>query len=180
MSHVVQYLLVEADSVEEALGEVESKLENNPAWSDWHYANGSSSGSFAGRWEGVAFKNHSEDPDPVGVEKDVLRYSDNPDLADKFIQRAVEWRLEALASFKDKILANAYDIVDAVHDPFEKDVYGMNNYYYRKLADVLDNTWTSDTAVYDLHQWTASLSDWKDRIVLAPEKQFIVAVDFHH
>jgi hypothetical protein len=178
MSHAIQFMLVEADSVEEALGEVESKLENNPAWSDWNSASGS--GSFAGRWEGNAFKENSEDADPVGVDRDVLCYADNPALAEEIVAKAIGWRQQEIAYYKDKILANAYDIVDVVHDPFEKDSFGMNNYYYRKLADVLDNTWTSDSGIYDLQQWTASLSDWKERISLASEKQFIVAVDFHY
>jgi hypothetical protein len=178
MSHAIQFMLVEADSVDEALGEVESKLETSPAWSDWNSASGS--GSFAGRWEGNAFKEHSEDADPVGVDRDVLCYADNPALAEEIVAKAIGWRQQEIAYYKDKILANAYDIVDANHDPFEKESFGMNNYYYRKLADVLDNTWTSDSGIYDLEQWTASLSDWKERISLASEKQFIVAVDFHH
>jgi len=179
MSHVIQYLLVEADSVDDALGEVSTRLERgNPSWSDWHNATGS--GSFAGRWTGNAFKNHSDDPDPAGVDRDVLCYADNPALAEKFIEKAIGWRQEAIATFKDRILTSAYEIVEATHDPFEEEKFGMDNYYYRKLAEVLDNTWTTDTAVYDLHQWTANLGDWKRRIALASEKQFIVAVDFHH
>jgi hypothetical protein len=178
MSHAIQFLLIEADSVDEALGEVESRLENNPAWSDWHNASGS--GSFAGRWQGNAFKEDSEDADPVGVDRDVLCYADNPALAEKIIEKAIGWRQQEIAYFKDKILTNDYDIVEADHDPFEKDGAGLNNYYYAKLAKILDNEWTSDSGIYDLQQWTASLSDWKERIFLASEKQFIVAVDFHY
>jgi hypothetical protein len=178
MSHAIQFLLVEEYNLEDAMGKVEALLENSPQWSDWNAATGS--GSFAGRWEGNAFKEHSEDADPVGVERDALRYSDNPALAEKIIEKAIGWRQNEIAYFKDKILTNDYDIVDADHDPFEKDATGLNNYYYAKLAKILDNEWTADTGIYDLDQWTASLGYWKERIISNPEKQFIVAVDFHY
>jgi hypothetical protein len=54
MSHAIQFLLVEEYNLEDAMGKVEALLENSPQWSDWNAATGS--GSFAGRWEGNAFK----------------------------------------------------------------------------------------------------------------------------
>jgi hypothetical protein len=178
MSHTLQYLLVEEETPEDARGKVVALLENSPQWSDWHNASGS--GSFAGRWENGAFKFEEDDPEPVGVEFDTLCYSDNPALAEKIVERAIEWRQKEIAYYKDKILTNDYEITEAVHDPFAKDSAGLSNYYYKKLAKVLDNDWTTDSGIYDLDDWTASLDRWKERITSKPEKQFIVAVDFHY
>jgi hypothetical protein len=178
MSHTLQYLLVEEQTCQDARDKVSTLLENSPQWSDWHNATGS--GSFAGRWEGAAFKFKDDEPEPTGVEFDTLGYSDNPALAEKIIEQAIEWRQKQIAYFKDKILTNAYDITDAYHLPYLKDSADLHNYYYKKLADTLDNTWTVDSAIFDLDDWTASLGYWRDRIASNPEKQFIVAVDFHH
>jgi hypothetical protein len=180
MSHTLQYLLVVADSAEEAREEVISKLEKSPQWSDWHNASGSANASFAGRWANGAFKFEEEEPDPVGVEFDTLCYSDNPALAEKIVERAIEWRQKEISYYKEKILTSAYDIVDAIHDPYEKERSSLNNYYYEKLANLLDNDWTPDSGIYDAEYWTASLTHWGDRVATYPDKQFIVAVDFHY
>lgn len=181
MSHTLQFLLIEADNAEEARQGIIDKLEGgSPQWSDWHNASGSANASFAGRWAGGAFKTDPSEPDPVGVEFDTLCYSDNPALAEKVVDLAIGWRQQEISYYKDKILTNAYDIVDAEHDPYAKDDTGLNNYYYAKLAKVLDNEWTPDSGIFDAEYWTASLAQWKTRISLSPEKQFIVAVDFHY
>lgn len=179
MSHTLQYLLVVADSAEEAREVVIDKLGDSPQWSDWHNASGSANASFAGRWANGAFK-FEEDEEPVGVELDTLCYSDNPALAEKIVEQATEWRQKEIAYYREKILTSAYDIVDAIHDPFSKDRTGLENYYYGKLAKVLDNEWTSDSGIFDLDYWTAALGEWRDRVSTAPERQFIVAVDFHY
>lgn len=182
MSHTLQYLLVEADSHEEARDIVAGKLEDSPEWSDWHnatYAND----SFAGDWEFNAFTYFSTgkgDKEPTGVQSDTLSYAENPELAEKAISVAVQVRLEEIARFRDNILTNDYDIVVAQHDPYENQSFSLNNYYYEKLAKLLDNDWNSNSAIFDLEEWTASLYKFAERAKTKPERQFIVAVDFHH
>lgn len=180
MSHALQYLIVQADSYEDARNIVVSQLEDSPDWSDWHNATWDK-GSFAGRWENTAFNFSGKDDEEIaGVQEDILQYSANPDVANKAIERAIKDREDAIAYYKTKIETNAYDIVEAKYDPYAAPVGGLNNYYYEKLAKILDNDWTSDSFVFDLTNWTASLYDWKLRIVDKPEEMFLVAVDFHY
>lgn len=179
MSHSLQYMLVVADSHQGAQDAVASKLTNNPDWSDWSYGSGAE-GSFAGSWAFTAFSEEKGDSEPKGVINDCLSYAENPELAEKIIADCAKHRLNAIKRYKDGILTTPYDITEADYDPFEAEKRGLENYYYLKLAQILDNQWTSESHAYDLHYWTASFSNWQSRVSRSPEKQFIVAVDFHH
>lgn len=56
----------------------------------------------------------------------------------------------------------------------------MDVYYVKKLAIILGNEWCAETAFYDVTSWEASLHYFSQRVATAPEKQFLIAVDFHH
>jgi len=47
------------------------------------------------------------------------------------------------------------------------------------LAKLLGDDWTSDSAVYDLDNFTGNLKSFRERLAVAPEMQYLVMVDFH-
>ena len=186
-------MLIEADSPEEAFQEVANKLdEGEPRWSDWHEAgNDPSTLNFAGRWAGEIFmtpeqlKARSEKQDvDVSENPNYLRFSDDPNLADEVIQRFISYRMNEIESIK-KTLATDYPTVDLMaftYDPHAGTDFGkvgMGLYYIKKLVSLYGNDWTSDTAIYDLQDWDASLKYFFERVAKNPERQFLIPVDFH-
>lgn len=186
-------MLVEANDAEQAFQEVANKLsEGEPRWSDWHEAgNDPSTLNFAGRWAGEIFmtpeqlKARSEKQDvDVSENPNYLRFSDDPNLADEVIQRFISYRTNEIESIKKTIslLPTTIDLMDFDYDPL-KDVgwadAGMGLYYIKKLVSIYGNDWTSDTAIYDLHSWDASLKYFFERVAKNPERQFLIPVDFH-
>jgi hypothetical protein len=173
--HSIQLILIEADSVDEAFDNVANALAETPEWSDWHEANSSNVGShnFAGRWSGEIFKNSpSDEPAP-----NFLRYADDPALAERVISEHLEYRLNDIREFRNK----GADLASYSYDPYEKgSPLRMEIYYARKLAQLLNDEWTPDSGIYDLHIWTGSLSYFIERVKTKPEQQWLIPVDFHH
>lgn len=56
----------------------------------------------------------------------------------------------------------------------------MGIYYLKKLADLLNDNWTSDSSIYDLESWSGNLSNFFERVRTRPDKQFLIPVDFHY
>lgn len=170
--HVGHILLVEAESVEEARDNVYSRLmgeTNEPEWSDWHNVSAGSE-SFAGRWKGHYFGEANE--------LDVLCYADNATLAEEVILGQIAQRKKELEDYRQRILDEGYDIMSVEYDPYGE-AYDMKPYYVKKVAEILNDNWTPDSYVVDLENYTAGLSGFAKRVIEAPEKQFLVVVDFH-
>jgi hypothetical protein len=187
-------MLVEADNAVGAFQQVASKLdEGEPRWSDWHEAvNDPSIMNFAGRWSGEVFmtpeqlkaRDEKQEVD-VSENPNYLRFSDDPNLADEVIQRFISYRMNEIESIK-KTLATDYasiDLMSYLYDPNKEPDFrttGMGLYYIKKLVSLYGNDWTSDTAIYDLEDWNASLTTFYKRVQNNPERQFLIPVDFHH
>lgn len=165
--HVGQLLLVEAESHGEARDKVESVITHSevptPAWSDWH--------EIGGRWS-----------DTFGKDKYILRYTENQKLAEARIQDWLAGRkaemnrmLEEVKNFDLTAYAESYD----PEEPHKFDDGSMKLYYLKKIAEILSESWTSDSGVYDLETWTTNLKFFRERLAIAPEMQYIVVVDFH-
>lgn len=174
--HTCQIMLVEADTVEEAFDDVESKLsEGEPRWSDWHNASGSRSLNFAGRWTGSVFGT----PNSKGVydadeAPNYLQYSSDPALAERAITEYLDHRLNDIRSYQ----ARAVDLASFAYDPYATK-FDMDLWATKKLAQLLDDEWTCDTGIYDLNDWTGNLRSFVERVKTAPEKQWLIPVDFH-
>ena len=113
-----------------------------------------------------------------------LRYSDDPALAIEAIEQALFYRQQTISDIREN-LAKTYsslDILTHTHDPYQgyDHTSSMGYYYLNKLVALLQNDWVSDTAVFDLHDWTGSLHNFLARIKENPERQFLIPVDFHH
>jgi len=163
--HTLQIMLVEADSAEDAIGEAEARSGyssdesgNSPDWSDWHVV--------GGRWEG-----HFEG-------SNALKYADNLTLAEDTIKEALLRRKAEMERLREE--ANFEALATAVdnYDP-DNPVLSMEVWSAKKLAEMVLGFWTPDSAVFDLHDYTAGLKYFRDRLEKDYEKQYLVAVDFH-
>jgi hypothetical protein len=166
--HTAQIILVEiedeeTDSPQEfAESFLQNASENGGEWFDWYGGLGE---GLAGRWAGEIF------------EGDVLRYSDNPELAEKVID-------EALASRKQEVESSRAVLADfatesALYDPENQGKYDREGYALYKMGQVLSNFWCSDSGIYDSVTWDANLKNFRERVQKNPEKQYLVVVDFH-
>jgi len=165
--HCVQLLLVEAETHQEAITTAESKLNEvgDGFWSDWW--------EVGGRWSGI-----------FGVgEANAYQYSTDKDEAEKFITEFLEYRkthAKELLGFYEKEKKSIVELIDS-HDPnaynFDEMMLG---FYLSRIGKILSNDWCSDSGVYDLEGWSANLTQFRERVATHPEKQFLVAVDFHH
>jgi hypothetical protein len=160
-------MLVEAEDAEDAISTVSSLLEGDVAspahWSDWH--------EIGGRWEGyfdganaAAYSNYA---------------------ARKKFEEMVEQRQAHMRNLWDRVknfnVEHAVENYDPYKDFTEKmGVDGFKAWELKRLCGLLDDNWNTDSAVYDLQDWTANLKFFRGRCELAPEMQFMVAVDFHH
>ena len=170
--HVCQIMLVEAGTVEDAFDLVESALSEAPDWSDWHNAQNGSSKNFAGRWEGQVF--HTLPEDKTEEAPNYLRYSDDPALAERVITEYLDYRLNDIRAYQ----AKAIDLSTASYDPYKEDT-GMDVWYTKKLAQLLNDEWTCDSGLFDLSFYSANLATFIERVKRSPETQWLIPVDFH-
>jgi hypothetical protein len=99
-------------------------------------------------------------------------------LAEKVIDDYLAQRKKDMDDCRKEMV----DLSTAPYDPLIsewKDPNHMGIYYAKKLAQLLSNEWTPDTGIYDLDSWTASLAYFIERVKKAPEKQWLIPVDFH-
>jgi hypothetical protein len=160
----VQLLFVEADTHQDAIDEVASRLEEAD-WSDWS--------TIGGRWKGLFGEG----------EPDAILYSNDPEKWDEMIKTFSEYRVahmkESLSAIEEtgKTVGELINDYDPLANNFD---LGMKGYYLRRIGSLLADYWTSDSAVYDLEAGTSNLAYLEERIAKEPKKQFMVAVDFHH
>lgn len=189
--HTIQLMLVEAETPQDAFDYVESQLsEGEPRWSDWHNASNASSMNFAGRWEHDLFLTDEQKKQIEAGTLDKseipnhLCYADNQELADQVISQFLGWRKQALRENVPVGIADLNTLVDN-YDHAEGSVklgssVSMELWKLGRLIDLLLEGWSSESAIYDLQYYTASLSHFYERCAKAPHKQFLIPVDFHH
>ncbi len=158
--HTVQIILVEIEDVEDKIedpkSEVEGRLieglDGGGLWFDYV---GSLDSGLAGRWTTDYF------------EDGVLRYSDNPELAEKVIAEFVQERTDIIESLKKQ--------VDDAQGNYEAVAFPM----YR-LGELMSDIWGSDSGLYDIDTYSTDLKFFRERVQKNPENQYLVVVDFHH
>lgn len=173
--HVIQIMLIKADSHESALEDVAEKLGEAPQWSDWHNAE-SGSESFAGRWEGEIFGEG---------EPDYLCYGANPDKAEEVISDSMNNRMAEYESYRREAIhkLDEFAQIAGAYNPIEGVGYGekgMLVYRMKRLIQTLNDEWTSDSGVYDLHNYTPTLTEFRKDVAENPNSWWLIPVDFHH
>lgn len=158
--HTVQIVLIEIEDVEDKIedpkAEVESLLlEGLDGGGMWFDYVGSLEHGLAGRG--------ATDNFPNGV----LRYSDNPKLAEWILAEFVQERTHTVDRLKKE--------VDAAQGNYEAVAYEM----YR-LGEIQSDFWGINSGVYDIDAHSTDLKFFRERVATAPENQYLVVVDFHH
>lgn len=175
--HVAHILLVEADTVEEAFEFIESELANcgygvRPEWSDWHNAENAESLNFAGRWTGSFFKGKNEEDEAPNY----LCYANDKAMAENVISDQLALRDAEVARLRTEMVE---DLSTVSVDHYAKDTLNMKFWYTQKFLKLVANDWCPDTYIYDLHEQSGSLHAFMKRVMTAPEKQWLIPVDFH-
>lgn len=174
--HVAHILLVQADTVEEAFEKVESELSPTdygvrPEWSDWHNANNAYHLDFAGRWSGEFFSTKEGEKSP-----NYLCYAEDKSLAENVISDRLALREAEIADIRTQMVS---DLSTVVADPYASSSFNMPIWYAEKFLKLAENEWCSDSYIYDLENSTGSLHWFMQRVMVAPEKQWLIPVDFH-
>lgn len=161
--HTVQLLLVEADTHQEAVEIVDSKINDwEGHWSDWH--------AIGGRWSGIFGENHP----------DVINYKNDPELFEKHIKDFVEARKNRLKENLERFEEGKKSLSDYVSD-YNPEIFDfdMNLYALKSLTRIMAGDWTYDSCFFDLESYSETLHPFRERVATRPEKQYVVAVDFH-
>ena len=166
--HVAQIILAEIKENDTPQGYVEtfldSALEGGGVWFDW-FGEGTFGKGLAGRWSGEV------------IEGDVLRYSDNPELAEEVIEKFLEVRQREI-EYAQSIIRDCgvetmnYNMTD--HGMWDKEGYALY-----KMGKILTNFWCPESGVFDATTWGADLKYFRERLAENPEDQYLVVVDFH-
>jgi hypothetical protein len=168
--HTAQIILIEIedgdDDEPQAMTErfLDSAMESGGTWFDW-YGGGVFGTTLAGRWSGQV------------VEGDVLRYSDNPELAEKIIRDFLDIRQREI-EYSQKVI-DGRDINGIEFDPSNHAKDEMLGYALYKMGKILTNFWCPESGVYDSVVWSPDLHSFRERVVECPENQYLVVVDFH-
>lgn len=182
-------MLVEAETPQDAFEYVESQLsESEPRWCDWHNASNASSLNFAGRWEHEVFITDEQRKQlEAGTlnREDIpnyLCYADDQELADQVISQFLGWRKQSLRENVPVGIPDLNTLIDN-YNHAEAEIatpLSMELWKLGRLVQLLNDDWTSESAIYDLQYYSASLRNFYERCAKAPHKQFLIPVDFHH
>lgn len=186
--HTVQIMLVEADDAEEAFRIVEDKLSEShtPRWSDWHNASSWEEKDFAGRWSGEIFltpeqeKMSEEESLDRSTIPNHLCYADDPEMAEKVLDRFLTYRQRSLRDNVPVGLPTMEELIEDYNPRSTTTSLNTDLWKLGRLVELLDNEWTSESAIYDLESWTPSIGYFLQRCSVAPHRQFLIPVDFHH
>jgi hypothetical protein len=173
--HVVQLILVDAETKEEAFSSVKSYLDDYSAgaWWDWNEAEYGLD-SFAGRWAGGVFNINNS-----GVTQDYLCYGTDSALGDLVIEQFLETRQAEIDRLREKLLALAEDI--PTYNPYQpiQTAESMNVWYVRKYTKLLMDDWSPESTLYDVSSGTASMKYALEIIRARPNNLWLIPVDFH-
>ena len=158
--HTVQIILVEIEDAENTIEDPKSEvegilIEGLDGGGQWFDYVGSLDSGLAGRWATDYF------------EDGVLRYSDNPELAEKVIAEFMQERMDLINSYKKK--------VDDAHGDYESVAFPMY-----LLGELTSDIWGSNSGLYDIDAHSTNLKFFRERVQKNPENQYLVVVDFHH
>ena len=170
--HVLQYIAVKAHSPEEAVRQVQEKLEdilNNEygsgTWYDWFVTGG-------GRF------NPDSDPYTDGQTNMIVSSKDS-EAFEKIIVEAIESRMSEFNRYRDEWKRGNLNL-DSYFDEYQGDMdYTMKLYPLGKMIDMVQGEWDYNSYFYDLENWSTNpIHMTKDRLDVGGT-WYLVPVDFH-
>jgi len=159
--HVLHYIAVEAEDVEEATDIVNSCIENNTFdWSDWAV--------IGGRWSG---------------EDVVISYEEKPEKFLEVLENIRNSKVQEVKSCLEKVdIQHVMSLLDNYNGeelPFSTED-GMQAYRLRTALRIVSGHSTPDSYFYDDVEGDTSDKYIKRRVKNNPTEQYLVAVDFHY
>ena len=170
--HVLQYIAVKADSVEEAIDDVRSELERSlsndgspSSWYDWFVTGG-------GRW------NPDNDPYTDGATNMVVCSKDS-EAFEQTVAECIESRLAEFRRYRAEFELSNVNL-DSYFDEFDGTMdYSMKLYSLSKMIDMVQGEWDFNSYFFDLRNCSTNpLHMNKDRINDGGV-WYLVPVDFH-
>jgi hypothetical protein len=174
--HVIQQIAVSAESVDEAFNKVKDNFDNSYSeseglggWSDWYVVGG-------GRWNSNPSNQYQDSTN------DVIEYSSNPihfmDTLNEFLAYRVS-EMERLA--KQINLEDFGKAVEAFTNGTNTDTdrFDMNLWYVKKASELMSGIWNSDSAFYDLDNYSTTPKYMLEDIDKGNKNWYLVPVDFH-
>ena len=171
--HVLQYIAVKAESPEEAIAQVEEKLQDilgneygGGAWYDWFVTGG-------GRF------NQDSEPYTSGQTNMVVS-SKNSEAFELILHDCVEARMSEFRSYRAS-WGNANINLDSYFDEFDGNIdYGMPLYPLGKMIEIVQGEWDFNSYFYDLDNWSTNPVHMNKERLEVGTLWYLVPVDFHY
>lgn len=166
--HTAQIILVQIEDEDtdspQAIAEyfLDGAMEAGGTWFDWY---GGIDRGLAGRWAGEV------------IEGDVLKYSDNPELAEEVIAKFLEVRQREI-EYAQSIIQDC-GVESLTYNMDNHGLWDKEGYALYKMGKILTNFWCPESGVFDAVTWGADLKYFRERLEENPENQYLVVVDFH-
>jgi hypothetical protein len=174
--HTIQYIVTQADDVDEAFNGVKHYLEGllgddpytagSATWYDWFVAGG-------GRWS------TSDDPYNDNYTNDVVHQSD-PKFQE-YLDKAKEFRQTSLKEYVEQAKKVDYNKIINDIDVSGGDDYraGMDLYPIKKLYDMAVGDWDFNSYFFDIVNDSANMIHVKNSIDNGADNWYAVPIDFH-
>lgn len=179
--HTGQIILVKAEDHEDAISKVNLAINADGEqwfasnWSDWAVV--ANEGMLGSRWTIKDFFDHEdEEGNEIATENEwVVSYETERKIFDEVVQG----RLDARSNNFDNIIRQLKDDgVDSVYD-FQLDQDNLTSWNLRRLANLANSIFNSDSMIFDLENFDANLKWFKKEIEDGVTNWYAVVVDFH-
>jgi hypothetical protein len=172
--HTIQYVAVQADSVDEAFDRVKQNLEsqlgdgeNINTWYDWFVTGG-------GRWASDESAQYDDNYKGDVVHQSSPKFQEYLDKAKEFRQASLNEYLADIRKMNVELVLDNIEV--SAGDDFKS---GMLLYPFSQLYNITMGTWNYNSYFYDVTNDTASMVSLKNSIDNGADSWYLVPVDFH-
>jgi len=174
--HTIQYVAVQADSVDEAFDRVKQNLqtqlgndpENPPStWYDWFVTGG-------GRWASDDSAQYDDNYTGDVVHQSSPKFREYLDKAKEYKQSSVNEYLADIRKMNVELVLDNIEV--SAGDDFKS---GMLLYPFSQLYHITMGTWNYNSYYYDVMNDTASMISLNNSLDKGADNWYLVPVDFH-
>lgn len=171
--HTGQIILVKAEDHEDAMNKVWSAVNADgdqwfaSNWSDWAVV--ANEGTLGSRWTIKDFYEGETENEWV------VSYETEREAFDAIVQGRLDERSNEFEGIIRQLKAEG---VDSVYD-FQLDQDNLTSWNLRRLANLANSIFNSDSKIFDLENFDANLRWFKKDIADGETNWFAVVVDFH-
>lgn len=168
--HTLQWIAVEADDKEVAVGAVACDLEDRMGlgnslntWYDWFIAGG-------GRY-------NDEDEDEGATNMILSAEEDGIEPIKTKIEEALTARMKMFDSYRNRLSTDT--IKEKIDNYDGKPDYGYELYPLTRMLSIMSGDWDDNSFFFDLRIEDINPKDFLDSIEKDPTNLYLVPVDFH-